>query len=86
MQERDRAGGRARERRVAVVDQESHLPAVASSQPVSTAKESHVRGEPGEWAAPVGRVDVWAYLVGTGRWQLKAPVRVNTPACHLRLR
>ena len=38
------------------------------------------------WAASVGRVDAWRYLVRTGQWRLKSPVTVRTKLYHLTIR
>lgn len=38
------------------------------------------------WAQSVDRVDVWDYLVRTGQWQLRPPVRVRTADYDLNLR
>ncbi len=38
------------------------------------------------WAQSVDRVDVWVYLVRTGQWRLRAPVRVETRDYRLALR
>ena len=38
------------------------------------------------WAASVGRVDAWKYLVRTGQWQLRSPIKVRTRLYHLTIR
>ncbi|HEX8207395.1 MAG TPA: chitosanase [Solirubrobacteraceae bacterium] len=38
------------------------------------------------WAESVGRVDVFAYLLRTGQWALRAPVRVRTREYRVTLR
>jgi chitosanase len=35
------------------------------------------------WAASVGRVDAWKYLVRTGQWRLRSPIKVRTRLYHL---
>jgi chitosanase len=38
------------------------------------------------WAKSVGRVDAWKYLVRTGQWRLRSPIRVRTRLYHLTIR
>jgi chitosanase len=38
------------------------------------------------WAESVDRADVWMYLLRTGQWQLRSPIRVRTESYDLTIR
>jgi chitosanase len=52
----------------------------------ATLAHAHDPSTRAAWAQTVHRADAWRYLLNTGQWQLRSPIRVHSPDYDLTIR
>ena len=52
----------------------------------ATLAHAHNASTRAAWALTVHRADAWRYLLNTGQWQLRSPIRVHSPDYDLTIR
>ena len=52
----------------------------------ATLAHAHDADTRAAWALTVHRADAWRYLLNTGQWQLRSPIRVHSPDYDLTIR